>query len=118
MVAFSPLLGFNLVALGLGIINVMYWIVLAVICQPQIGNKFADLLLALAGPLLASTFAALMQLFILGHHLDMFWLIGSGLLSSAVYVAALFVVDRPKVLADIHSARAMFNKRGSIEANG
>ena len=118
VVACSPMLGLNVVALGLGAINVLYWIVLAVICQPQIGNKFADLVLALAGPFAASALAALAQLFILGHHVDMIWLIGSGIVSGLIYVGALFVLDKPKILADINAARSMLSKRNTAEAAG
>jgi len=118
VLVFCAQIGFNGVALGLGAINLAYWLLLAIICQPKIGNRFFDLVMSLMGPFLASAVAAAGLFFMLKGQASLVWLIVCGLMASALYVGALFVVDRPRILTDMQSARDMLKKRTPAEANG
>lgn len=111
VVALTPWIGMVGVAWGLAAVNMFYWLGMTIYCQPHIGNRFIDIIQALTGPFVASVLAAAALYVVLGHHAELLWLIGFGLLSGVVYVGGLLVFDRRLIMLDVQVVTAMLTKR-------
>jgi len=103
-------------ALGLSVVNIMYYLFALLIVSPLIGTRRREGVTAILGPVAGAIAVGICFHFLMGSDPNLAWLTISGVLSFLAYPVLLFFLDRKKMLTDIQSAMAILKNRGETAA--
>ncbi len=110
-------------AIGLSVVNVLYYLYVVFFVSPVIGNKALDLIKAIAGPIAAAVLAGVCFHFLQGvlpNGLTWIpgpawvpgfaWLAVCGLVTLPLYPAALFLLDSRRTREDVNIVMGLLHK--------